>query len=85
MHPQQVHWEMRKCKDTDAQVICTMFFVSGIITLLQTVFGDRLPIIQVGSLAFLAQLHVSRISAHTLRLFQKHVQRQGNGGRETGA
>lgn len=29
------------------QVICTMFFISGIITLLQTVFGDRLPIIQV--------------------------------------
>jgi len=35
-----------------SEVICTMFFVSGIITLLQTFFGDRLPIIQVGNLTF---------------------------------
>lgn len=30
-----------------AHVISTIFFISGIITLLQTVWGDRLPIIQV--------------------------------------
>jgi xanthine/uracil permease len=30
------------------QVIQTIFFVSGLVTLLQTCFGDRLPIIQVG-------------------------------------
>jgi xanthine/uracil permease len=35
-----------------SEVICTMFFVSGIITLLQTFFGDRLPIIQVGYSTF---------------------------------
>jgi xanthine/uracil permease len=29
------------------QVIQTIFFVSGLVTLLQTCFGDRLPIIQV--------------------------------------
>ena len=30
-----------------AAVIGTIFFISGIITLLQTIAGDRLPIIQV--------------------------------------
>ncbi len=30
-----------------AHVISTIFFISGIITLLQTTVGDRLPIIQV--------------------------------------
>jgi hypothetical protein len=32
-------------------VICTLFFVSGIVTLVQTFFGDRLPIIQARSAA----------------------------------
>jgi nucleobase transporter 1/2 len=36
-----------------ANVICTIFFVSGLITLLQTVVGDRLPIIQGGSFAYI--------------------------------
>jgi len=36
-----------------AEVISTIFFVSGLNTLLQTTFGDRLPIIQGGSFAFL--------------------------------
>ena len=30
-----------------AVVIGTIFFISGIVTLLQTIVGDRLPIIQV--------------------------------------
>ena len=37
-----------------AEVISTIFFVSGLNTLIQTTFGDRLPIIQGGSFAFLA-------------------------------
>ena len=36
-----------------AEVIATILFVSGLNTLLQTTFGDRLPIIQGGSFAFL--------------------------------
>ncbi|KAK9789229.1 hypothetical protein WJX73_005194 [Symbiochloris irregularis] len=36
-----------------AHVIGTIFFVSGWITLLQTVVGDRLPIVQGGSFAYL--------------------------------
>lgn len=35
-------------------LIATMFFVSGIATLLQTTFGNRLPIIQGGTFSFLA-------------------------------
>ncbi len=35
-------------------LIGTMFFVSGITTLLQTTFGNRLPIIQGGTFSFLA-------------------------------
>eukprot|EP00882_Tetradesmus_deserticola_P003909 GHRQ01004134.1.p1 GENE.GHRQ01004134.1~~GHRQ01004134.1.p1 ORF type:complete len:143 (+),score=30.74 GHRQ01004134.1:206-634(+) len=37
-----------------ANVICTIFFVSGIITLLQTFIGDRLPIVQGGSFAYIS-------------------------------
>jgi len=36
-----------------AQVICTIFMVSGLNTLAQTTIGDRLPIVQGGSFAFL--------------------------------
>ena len=36
-----------------ANTICCIFFVSGLNTLLQTTIGDRLPIIQGGSFAFL--------------------------------
>jgi len=35
-------------------LIATMFFVSGITTLLQTIFGNRLPIVQGGTFSFLA-------------------------------
>ena len=35
-------------------LIATMFFVSGITTLLQTTFGNRLPIVQGGTFSFLA-------------------------------
>jgi solute carrier family 23 (nucleobase transporter), member 1 len=34
-------------------LICTMFFVSGITTLLQTTWGNKLPIIQGGTFSFL--------------------------------
>ncbi|MFT5434874.1 MAG: xanthine/uracil permease [Myxococcota bacterium] len=37
-----------------AQLIATMFFVSGITTLLQSTFGNRLPIIQGGTFSLLA-------------------------------
>ncbi len=36
-----------------AMLISTMFFVSGITTLLQTTFGNRLPIVQGGTFSFL--------------------------------
>jgi solute carrier family 23 (nucleobase transporter), member 1 len=36
-----------------AMLIGTMFFVSGITTLLQTTFGNRLPIVQGGTFSFL--------------------------------
>ncbi|MEM9491465.1 MAG: solute carrier family 23 protein, partial [Myxococcota bacterium] len=36
------------------QLIGTMFFVSGITTLLQTTFGNRLPIVQGGTFSLLA-------------------------------
>ncbi|MDF1755383.1 MAG: solute carrier family 23 protein [Verrucomicrobiales bacterium] len=36
-----------------AALISTMFFVSGICTLLQTTFGNRLPIVQGGTFSFL--------------------------------
>lgn len=36
-----------------AQIISTIMFVSGIVTLLQSTFGTRLPIIQGGSFAFI--------------------------------
>ncbi len=37
-----------------ALLIATMFFVSGVTTLLQTTFGNRLPIVQGGTFSFLA-------------------------------
>lgn len=42
-------------KSTDmAALMATMFFVSGLTTLLQTSFGNRLPIVQGGTFSFLA-------------------------------
>ena len=40
--------------DQLAKLIATMFFVSGIVTLLQTTWGNRLPIIQGGTFSLLA-------------------------------
>jgi len=37
-----------------ARLIATMFFISGITTLLQSTFGNRLPIVQGGTFSFLA-------------------------------
>lgn len=37
-----------------SQLICTIFFVSGIATLLQSTIGVRLPIVQGGTFSFLA-------------------------------
>lgn len=39
---------------TLAKLIATMFFVSGLTTLLQTTLGNRLPIVQGGTFSFLA-------------------------------
>lgn len=36
-----------------SEIIGTIFFVSGICTLLQTIFGNRLPIVQGGTFSFL--------------------------------
>ena len=37
-----------------SQVISSIFFVSGINTLIQTTIGDRLPIVQGGSFSYLS-------------------------------
>ncbi|XP_063964543.1 solute carrier family 23 member 1-like [Lytechinus pictus] len=39
---------------TVAELVATIFFVSGIATVLQTTFGSRLPIVQGGTFSFLA-------------------------------
>jgi len=36
-----------------SEIIGTIFFVSGVCTLLQTIFGNRLPIVQGGTFSFL--------------------------------
>jgi len=46
--------EMGGSDEDTANVICTIFLVSGLNTLVQTTIGDRLPIVQGGSFAFLA-------------------------------
>ena len=45
---------MGATKQDTARLVSTIFFASGLITLLQTFFGDRLPIIQGGSFAYIA-------------------------------
>lgn len=45
---------MGATKQDTARLVSTIFFASGIITLLQTYFGDRLPIIQGGSFTYIA-------------------------------
>jgi nucleobase transporter 1/2 len=45
--------EMGASPQQTAQVISTIFFVSGLNTLIQTSIGDRLPIVQGGSFSYL--------------------------------
>jgi len=45
--------EMGGSDEDTANVICTILLVSGLNTLVQTTIGDRLPIVQGGSFAFL--------------------------------
>jgi len=45
--------EMGGSDEDTANVICTILMVSGLNTLVQTTIGDRLPIVQGGSFAFL--------------------------------
>ncbi|GBF96299.1 nucleobase-ascorbate transporter-like [Raphidocelis subcapitata] len=45
---------MGATKEELARVICTIFFASGLVTLLQTFLGDRLPIVQGGSFAYIS-------------------------------
>jgi solute carrier family 23 (nucleobase transporter), member 1 len=45
---------MGATSDQTAEVISTIFFVSGLNTLVQTTLGDRLPIVQGGSFAYLS-------------------------------
>lgn len=44
---------MGATQEQTAQVISTIFVVTGLNTLVQTTIGDRLPIVQGGSFAFL--------------------------------
>ena len=45
--------EMGATREQTAEVIATCFLVAGINTLIQTTVGDRLPIVQSGSFAYL--------------------------------
>ena len=61
-----------------AWLICTMFFVSGITTLLQTTWGNRLPIVQGGTFSFLAPaaavIGMSELAALGWEVKLQHVQ-----------
>lgn len=58
------------CTSADlANVICTLFFVSGLITLIQTFVGDRLPIIQGGRWAGPAEVRGGAAGAWELDFF----------------
>jgi solute carrier family 23 (nucleobase transporter), member 1 len=52
--PKQTAPAMGATKQDTARLVSTIFLASGLITLLQTYFGDRLPIIQGGSFAYIA-------------------------------
>ncbi len=59
-------------------LIATMFFVSGITTLLQTTWGNRLPIVQGGTFSFLAPTiaicTMASLSASGWEVRMQHVQ-----------
>ena len=61
-----------------AELMGTMFFVSGIATLLQTQFGNRLPIVQGGTFSFLAATiaicSMASLSAAGFEVRMQHVQ-----------
>ena len=60
-------------EDDKARVISTIFFISGLITLLQTIVGDRLPIIQVHLRSSLHRLHPSHICGFNHQQALLHV------------
>ncbi|XP_077864728.1 solute carrier family 23 member 1-like [Saccoglossus kowalevskii] len=47
---------MSKTDEARADLIATMFFVSGLVTILQVLFGVRLPVVHGSSLAFLVAI-----------------------------
>ncbi len=63
---------------TLARLIGTMFFVSGITTLLQTTFGNRLPLVQGGTFSFLsptiAICGMASLSGAGFEVRMQHVQ-----------
>ena len=61
-----------------AQLICTIFFVSGIATLLQTTLGNRLPVVQGATFSFLAPtfaiLGMAELQGAGFEVRMQHVQ-----------
>lgn len=61
-----------------ARLIGTIFFVSGIVTLLQTTFGSRLPIVQGGTFSFFAPtfaiLGITSLEAAGFEVRMQHLQ-----------
>lgn len=53
VHPLLLVPAMGGTQQQTAQVVSTIFVVSGLNTLIQTTFGDRLPIVQGGSFNYL--------------------------------
>lgn len=44
---------MEESDPTRGLICCTMIFVTGLVTLIQTIFGCRLPLVQGGTISFL--------------------------------
>ncbi len=61
-----------------AKLMATMFFVSGITTLLQTTWGNKLPIVQGGTFSFLgptfAICGMAALTGETWQVKMQHVQ-----------
>ena len=62
-----------------AEVIATIWFMSGLNTLCQSTFGDRLPIIQGGSFAFLGPTFSIIYSPTTLAISARETCPPTNG------
>lgn len=58
-----------------ANVICTCFFASGINTLLQTLLGARLPIVQGGSFAYISPVLAITASIQASMTFENEHER----------